>query len=238
MGLRLLPYEIEGEMGLDVVIDDQEASVEDLIVALQQPADDPTILKPYHKQRYGICRGCINNCCKYNSIVIDLVAAERLAAQQGLSLSRFAQTYLSCQPDLPFPELRRRPCPFLVQNCCSVYSARALICRLYLCTPMTERLEKLRCAVLFAGEAALRQRLVELELAPLNWHAESLHADLERRYQAGTMSVAGYTEAVEQLELLLYCNPFLRTNSYSAVRLKSCCTAALWQQLINNITTV
>ena len=106
MSVLLVPYEIEGEMGLDVVISNQDASVADLIAALQMPADDPTILKPYHKQRYSVCRGCVTNCCKYNSIVVDLVAAERLAKQLGLSLSRFARAYLACHADLPFPEFK------------------------------------------------------------------------------------------------------------------------------------
>ena len=70
------------------------------------------VLKPFHKQRYSVCRGCVNNCCKYNAIWVDLVAAERLAARQGLSLRRWASRYLANDPDLPYPEFRRRPCPF------------------------------------------------------------------------------------------------------------------------------
>ncbi len=233
-----MPYEIEGETGLDVVIRNQEATVADLISALQLPADDPTIVKPYHKQRYGVCRGCVNNCCKYNSIVVDLVAAQRLATHLNLSLTRFAQTYLACHPDLPFPEFKRRPCPCLVDNCCTVYSYRALICRLYLCTPMTERLEKLRCAVLFAGEAALRQRLVELGIAPSQWQEEQLRVVIDRRYRRGSLSREQWEREQEQLDLLLYRNPFLAGKDYGSVLLKECCTAGLWLQICNNIFAV
>ncbi len=231
MGVLLVPYEIEGEMGLDVVISNQDASVADLIAALQLPADDPTILKPYHKQRYSVCRGCVTNCCKYNSIVVDLVAAERLAKQLGLSLSRFARTYLACHADLPFPEFKRRPCPFLMQNCCTVYEARALICRLYLCTPMTERLEKLRCAVLFAGEAALRQRLVEIGLAPDGWSPQNLLKALERRYRTGEITEDAWLRESEQLDLLLNYNPFQDGRGYGDVRLVECCTSSLWRSI-------
>lgn len=234
MGIRLVPYEIEGETGLDVIVDDQNASVADLIAALQLPADDPSILKPYHKRRYSVCHGCVNNCCKYNSIVVDLVAAERLAEHFGLNFSRFAQVYLSCEPDLPFPEFKQRPCPFLVQNCCTVYAARALICRLYLCTPMTERLEKLRCGVLFAGEAALRQRLVELGLAPSSWHKKHLMAALDLRRRIGAITQEAWVQEHEQLDLLLHRNPFLIGSDYETVRLKECCTPELWQFVNNN----
>lgn len=233
MRVRLVPYEIEGEVGLDVVVSNQDASVADLIAALQLPADDPAILKPYHKKRYSVCRGCVNNCCKYNSIVVDLVAAERLAGHLGLNLSRFAQAYLSCEPDLPFPEFKRRPCPFLAQNCCTVYVARALICRLYLCTPMTERLEKLRCAVLFAGEAALRQRLVELGLAPSSWQEQHLRSTLNRRYRGGAMTRLSWEQEHDQLDLLLHRNPFLTGRDYETVRLQECCTPELWQFVSN-----
>lgn len=236
MGVQLLPYEIEGEIGLDVVITNRDATVADLIQALQLPADEPSIVKPYHKQRYGVCRGCVNNCCKYNSIVVDLVAAQRLATNLGLSLSRFAQSYLSYHPDLPFPEFKRRPCPFLVDNCCTVYSSRALICRLYLCTPMTERLEKLRSAVLLAGEAALRQRLVELGIGPGSWHERQLREALNRRYRGGDLSHEGWVERKEQLDLLLHGNPFLEGRDYDNTLLRECCVPELWLQICNNVS--
>lgn len=235
MGVHLVPYEIDGEMGLDVVVSNQQASVADLMAAMQPPADDPTIVKPYHKRRYSICRGCINNCCQYNSIVVDLVAAERLADRLGMSLGRFAKAYLSGDPDLPFPEFKQQPCPFLVQNCCTVYSARALICRLYLCTPMSERLEKLRCSILFAGEAALRQRLVELGLGPSSWREKNLRAALNLRRRSGSISQGAWERESEQLDLLLARNPFLAGRDYTTVLLKECCTTELWQLISNSI---
>lgn len=235
MGVHLVPYEIEGETGLEVVVRNQQASVADLIAAMQLPADDPTIVKPYHKRRYSVCRGCINNCCKYNSIVVDLVAAEQLAARLDMSLSRFAKTYLSVDPDLPFPEFKRQPCPFLVQNCCTVYSARALICRLYLCTPMSDRLEKLRCAVLFAGEAALRQRLIDLGIGPSSWQEKNLLAALDLRRRSGSITPENWEREHEQLNLLLNRNPFLAGRDYTTALLKDCCVPELWQLVNNNI---
>ncbi|NLY53056.1 MAG: YkgJ family cysteine cluster protein [Firmicutes bacterium] len=231
MAVELIPVTIEGETGLDVRVHRQEATVSDLIAAMQLPADDPKILKPFHKQRYAVCRGCVNNCCKYNPIVIDLVAAERLARHHSLNLMQFARQYLALTPDLPYPELRRRPCPFLRQNCCTVYEARALICRLYLCTPMTTRLEKLRCAVLLAGEAALQQRLVELGVAPRSWQPTQLMAALKHSYRAGKLTPEAYRREREQLDLLLERNPFLDGCDYDEVCLRQCCTEDLWQTI-------
>lgn len=235
MAVKLIPCEIEGEVGLDVVIANQDATVADLIQALQQPADDSTIIKPYHKQRYGVCRGCVNNCCKYNSIVVDLVAAERLSAHLGLSLRDFAHSYLSCHSDLPFPEFKRRPCPFLVDDCCTVYVNRALICRLYLCTPMTERLEKLRAAVLLMGEAALRQRLLEEGVVARHWQERQLQESLYRRYRSGALTMDEFEREQEQLELLLHGNPFLAGKGYDDTKLRECCSGDLWLQICNNI---
>jgi Fe-S-cluster containining protein len=232
--IEVFPCEIEGEVGLDVQVNDPWATVADLLIAMQSPADDPGVLKPFHKQRYARCAGCVNNCCKHNNITVDLVAAEELAETLGLSLQRFAREYLSFNPDLPFPELRRRPCPFLLANRCTVYQSRALICRLYLCTPMTDRLEQLRSAVSFAGEAALRQRLVELGLAPANWSAQALLRDLRQRSQQGGLAKERWSIASEYLNLQLRCNPFSAGKGYAEVLLSDCCADQLWQQLRAN----
>lgn len=231
VSVELLPVAIEGEIGLDVCVLSSRATVADLSAALQAATDDPHVLKPFHKQRYSVCRGCVNNCCKYNAIWVDLVAAERLAARQGLSLRRWASRYLANDPDLPYPEFRRRPCPFLKDNCCTVYAERPLICRLYLCTPMTDRLEKLRCAVLLAGEAALRQRLVELGYAPRTWTERYLGQQLQQRWQAGELTPAAWHQEQEQLDLLIANNPFFSGRDYQTVRLQECCTPQLWQTL-------
>lgn len=229
--MELIPWAVDGETGLDVLVNNQQATVSDLLQAMQQPADDPSVLKPFHKQRYASCAGCVNNCCKYNCITVDLVAAQALATGCGLDLAQFAQAYLNLSPNLPYPELRRQPCPFLVANRCTVYSARALICRLYLCTPMSERLEQLRAAVSFAGEAALRQRLVELGLAPNNWTAAAGRQSLCQRYQRREITRESWLERSEQLEIELERNPFRDGRGYDSISLRECCTDRLWQSL-------
>lgn len=231
MDVAVVPCEIEGEIGLDVVITGRTATVADLLGALQAAADDPSVLKPFHRERYACCAGCINNCCKYNSITPDLIAATAMAAKLRLDLPRFAELYLNLSRDLPYPEFRRHPCPFLIQNRCSVYAERALICRLYLCTPMTERLEQLRAAISFAGEAALKQRLVELGLAPANWSAAAERQALRLRRHRREISPEDYSRSSEQLQILRHDNPFSGGKDYETVRLVECCTDQLWYSL-------
>ncbi len=231
VSLELFPCEIDGEPGLDVRITDRNATVADLLASLQQATDDEGILKPFHRQRYARCAGCTTNCCKYNFITPDLVAANALTARFGLDLPGFAERYLNLGSDLPYPEFKRRPCPFLADNRCTVYQERALICRLYLCTPMTDRLEQLRAAVSFAGEAALKQRLVDLGLGPAGWRVSAERRALRLRRDQGQLSPEAYAEASEQLELRHEHNPFLQGQGYARALLVECCTDRLWQSL-------
>jgi len=234
MGLEIFTIEIDGEQGLDVRIRSDKATVHDLLQALQAPADDPGVFKPYHKERYAVCRGCTYNCCKSNDITVDLVAAEALAKKLDMGLKRFTESYLKLSSDIPYPEFKRRPCPFLTDNRCTVYHERALICRLYLCTPMTDKLEKLRAAVLLAGEAALRHRLIEFNLGPKAWQSRVIRDTLRRRYSKGEMSRAEWQEGSEQLEILLNNNPFHNGKGYADVLLQECCTDKLWATLIKD----
>lgn len=231
MSVELLSCEIDGESGLDVRIASSNATVADLLANLQQATDDAGVLKPFHRQRYARCAGCTTNCCKYNYITPDLVSANALAARFGMALAGFAERYLNLGSDLPYPEFKKRPCPFLADNHCTVYQERALICRLYLCTPMTDRLERLRAAVSFAGEAALKRRLVDLGLGPTGWRSAAERKALRLRRDQGQISPEAYAQASEQLELQHERNPFLQERSYAEVLLVECCTDSLWQTL-------
>jgi len=228
MGLALVTTLIDGENGLDLGCINSDATVADLLLAMQGPADDPAVFKPYHKERYAPCAGCRYNCCKSNDITVDLFASIALAKRLNLSLEEFASQYLKLNADATYPEFKRRPCPFLQENLCTVYSDRALICRLYLCTPMGDRLEKVRGAVLFAGEAALRQRLVEMGLGPKSWQPKYMRDALRRRLLNGEIDRAAWLEEHEYLDLLIENNPFYKGKGYIDISIQSCCTEKTW----------
>jgi hypothetical protein len=222
--VRLVYCDIDGETGLDVQITSPSATVADLLKAMQYPADDKEVFKPLHKARYGVCAGCTYNCCKSNDIPVDLLSAQGMAQAAGLPFERFLRSHMRFDDSVLFPEFRRRPCPFLTGNLCAVYEHRALICRLYLCTPMSDRLEQLRLAVLLMGNGALRQTMVRMHMAPRLWGEKSL-----RQVAAGSLpGVWGE----DMLDRMLHANPYLLGAQHYEVLLRDCCPVDLWQRLL------
>jgi Fe-S-cluster containining protein len=222
--VRLVYCDIDGDTGLDVEVTDPIATVADLLAAMQSPADDKEVYKPLHKARYGVCAGCTYNCCKSNDIPLDLVAARSIATNLGMPFERFLRSHLRYDESLTFPEFRRRPCPFLAGNLCKVYAHRALICRLYLCTPMSDRLEKLRLAVLLMGNGALRQTMVDLQMAPRTWGERHL------RHAAASSARREWDE--DMLERMLHTNSYLLGAQHHEVLLRDCCPDTLWHILL------
>lgn len=219
--VELVPLPVEGEMGLDVIITDRTASVGDLLRVMQHPADDPRVYKPLHRSRYGVCAGCLYNCCKSNDIPIDLLSAQMIAHRQGITLRKFMRIYLRSDESVMFPELRIRPCPFLIDNRCGVYEERALVCRLYLCTPMSDRLEKLRACVLLMGNGALREIMVRESLATRRWRESELQKMVARASDPEWES--------DMLNRILHRNPYLLDAGHDEVKLLDCCPDSLWR---------
>jgi len=100
---------------------------------------------------------------------------------------------------------------------------------------MSDRLEKLRAAVLLAGEAALRQRLVELGLGPKIWQHKVIRADLHQRHTRSEISRTEWHEQNAQLDILLRKNPFQDGKGYADILLRECCTDKLWASLEEQI---
>lgn len=74
---------------------------------------------------------------------------------------------------------------------------------------------------------------MDLGLAPSSWHEKRLRGALDQRRRVGTVTQETWEQEHEQLDLLLHRNPFLIGRDYETVRLKECCTPALWQ-FVNN----
>ncbi len=220
-----------GEAQLVLCALNQTATVADLLEAMQLATDDANLLKPRLQTRYGVCAGCRANCCHHYDVTPDYLSVRRLADQQQLDLTAFAQKWLDLSENLPFPQWKKHPCPFLKDELCTIYQERALICRLYLCTPMGDSLEKLRCAVSLMGEGALRLMLVRAEIAPKGWCYRALADDLKLRLRQGNLTRVHYEDEMEQLHIMTERNPFLLAADYSEIRLADCCTDDFWATL-------
>jgi len=220
-----------GEPQLELIELHAKATVSDLLKAIQEATDNPDIYKPQLKGQYGICAGCRTNCCRQHDITPDYLSVKRIALMQGLSIKEFAEKWLNVSAEGVYPQFKKRPCPFLQNNLCTVYEQRALICRLYLCTPMGDSLEKIRGAVSYMGEGALRIKLLEEGIGPKSWTYRSQADALKERLRAGTLTREEYEEQMEQLHLMTEHNPFLTAESYEEISLADCCNDFLWQKL-------
>lgn len=231
--VRLYIREDEGVPTLDLLSVSPDATVQDLIDALQEATDDPTVYKPQLKPRYGICAGCVDNCCRQYEIYPDLISANKIAQAKNLSLKDYAKRHLDRDKDLYFLKFTGKPCPHLKDNLCTIYPFRPIICRLFLCTPMTDDLENLRASVSYMGESALIVELLKTGLlAPTYTYKhrlKNLKKDLSTKYIKPDV----YTLRAQQLYLMYKKNPFLKEKSYENIYLKDCCPTAFWEDLLD-----
>lgn len=76
------------------------------------------------------CTTCAN-CCKVMRPVLMPQDVQRLARHLTLSEDAFRSRYLQKHKDQQGEVFKNRPCPFLVENRCTVYSCRPDDCRSY-----------------------------------------------------------------------------------------------------------
>jgi len=157
-----------GKLGLGVKVAGKGATLADLLQAWEPLADDDTVFKQYAQDNYSVCKGCRVNCCRQAYVIPDLVSLKKMSDYLGLSPQEFAVRYFDQEKlRLSLPRLRSSPCLFLVEDCCSVYPARTLICRFYLCTHILGETEELIYSIALAGMAATQIYLHRLGIVDL-----------------------------------------------------------------------
>lgn len=79
---------------------------------------------------YIDCRTCAN-CCKTQQPVFSRREAQRIATYLGMTLQDLVARYLTSDADAGKYITQQRPCPFLENNLCSIYTVRPAVCRNY-----------------------------------------------------------------------------------------------------------
>lgn len=224
-------------LGLDLVVLDPAATVQDLIDAFAPYATG----SPVHK-RYlggpGSCLGCVESCCTVSIIAPDRLSFHATRARLGLTVPEMAARFLDSERlQQGVVHYRSRPCAFLADHLCSIYPERSLICRTFICTDYSPDLEDLIHNAIGAGLQALRHDLLAagLELPP---PAEELvqqaGTEYEReflrfyiRWSRGyVLEENGASYPVAGAE-----NPWLKAESYQELPLRAFCTPGQWQRL-------
>jgi Fe-S-cluster containining protein len=140
---------------LGIKVDDDSASLQDLLDVWQPLCDDTLIHKEYAVAFHDACKACQINCCNTAYVIPDLVAFRKIATHLGLDYRDFIRQYF--QKDKLTAGLLRLmpdPCIFLQERICSIYDLRSLICRFYICTPLQGETEELIYKISWAGGAA------------------------------------------------------------------------------------
>jgi len=158
------PVQFEQGLGLDVTINDRDATVEDLAQAYAAASDDMLLLKDQRHfpavEPYGSCFGCTHCCHRFN-IFLSRIDVLGLAALEGVSPEEFMAFCTAYEPWKVDRVRLADPGVYCLREDdqgCGKYSDRPLICRLFICCPHTERAKRL------IGEV---NRLAEEDL--VNW---------------------------------------------------------------------
>lgn len=160
------PYHVNGKIGIDILVNSDEASVMDYCRAL----DEYILRGSFQRERAAAasCEGC-DTCCR-ERIPLTSIDAVLLKAQlaPGLKLNAFLNRcgYISVRGPVVDISLGRDvfgTCLLLAKETgkCSRYPIRPLVCRTYICTPLSPRAEKLRETIVNSG----MDELVRLMLA-------------------------------------------------------------------------
>lgn len=76
------------------------------------------------------CRTCAN-CCKTQQPVFSRPEAQRIATYMGMTLQDLVAHYLTSDADVGKYITQQRPCPFLENNLCTIYTVRPAVCKNY-----------------------------------------------------------------------------------------------------------
>ena len=122
--------EINYDNGIEVRVNDNRATLQDLLDAWQPLCDNERLYKLYAQNQHRECRGCTVNCCNTAYVIPDLIAFKKMARFTGLDYPEFIARYFQRDKlEVGLLRMQPDPCIFLQDNICTIYPLRSLICR-------------------------------------------------------------------------------------------------------------
>ena len=145
----------EPEPGISLRISDYSATAGDLLEAWQPLCDDETLFKSFAEGNHSMCKGCTTNCCNTAYVIPDIISFKKMARNLHLSYSEFLDSYFHKEKlAVGLPRMKPDPCIFLQDNMCTIYHLRSLICRFYVCTPLSGPVEQFIYSLTWTGITA------------------------------------------------------------------------------------
>jgi Fe-S-cluster containining protein len=162
-----------GTLKIGVHFEDS-ANLQDLLDVWQPLCDDRSIYKRYAPSNFSQCKGCQVNCCNTAYVIPDLVSFRRMADLINLSYAEFIAQYFEMDKlQAGLLRMKPNPCVFLQDNICTIYPARSLICRFYICTSLLPDTEELIYKIAWSGSAATQLFAEAKGLIPLKSNSVS-----------------------------------------------------------------
>ena len=200
--------EDKGKILLGIKVEDDSASLQDLLDAWQPLCDDTLIHKEYAAAYHDACKACQVNCCNSAYVIPDLIAFKKIAARLDLDYQDFIRQYFQKEKlAAGLLRLSPDPCIFLQERICSIYALRSLICRFYICTPLQGQTEELIYKISWAGAAATQVFAEQQGLLPQTGDASRSSFDLL------------FLQLLEQYRHTQMVESFLQADDYSDIPL-------------------
>ncbi len=157
--------EINYDNGIEVRVNDNRATLQDLLDAWQPLCDNERLYKLYAQNQHRECRGCTVNCCNTAYVIPDLIAFKKMARFTGLDYPEFIARYFQRDKlEVGLLRMQPDPCIFLQDKICTIYPLRSLICRFYLCCQISGDTEQLVYSLSWTGATATQLFVEELGL--------------------------------------------------------------------------
>lgn len=213
VNVDIIPVNIRGQLGYDVLVYNEQATVQDYIDALDSFIEHSGC----HRTRNAAadsCYGC-NICCQ-ERIPLTLVDALTVSDNNiNKCFREIVYVYVEGRVvDITMGLDEQGRCIFLdkERGTCSNYLKRPLVCHTFVCCPSTRTAKDLREEIVNSGEDELVRSWFKIKGTDgrLVIH-EGISPNPDARDYPGT--------------------PFSGSDDYRQVRLKDVCSPALWKRL-------